>query len=131
MQAQEVLKKYFACMKNQDDAIFDLIDENSTFIAVRPAPIKECDLYGTFIGKAGFIKFRQNLVNAFETKKFEIHSIIGNENEAAAFGYFEHIIKNTNKLFCSNWALNLKTENGKIVLYRFYEDTGELERCYN
>ncbi|WP_417267263.1 nuclear transport factor 2 family protein [Celeribacter baekdonensis] len=104
-----------------------LITPDARFIAVRAEQYPDLPLYGTFLGHQGLEDFVVGLRKAFDTQSFHLDHVIENGEIGAAFGRFEHRIRTTEKVFRSHWAVMCEFQDGKISLYRFFEDTAALE----
>jgi len=106
------------------------IDENAKYIAMKEESDAACPIYGAYIGFEGFKRLFESLKTSFDTQKFELYGITENEDTAMAHGYFEHKVRKTGKLFCSNWAMVSEFSNGKIIQCKFFEDTAALEEAF-
>ena len=72
---------------------------------------KSVPIYGRFEGKQGVEKFSDTLSNLFDTETFEIRKWAFSEDFIFAYGYMQHRIRKTNKLFKSEWSLVCQIEN--------------------
>lgn len=124
----EIIRTFFSSLSDLDKAK-GLITPDAKFIAVRAADYPDLPLYGTFIGPEGLARFVTGLREAFDTQSFQVDHVVESEVTGAAFGRFEHRIRHTGKTFRSHWAVMCEFRQGKISLYRFFEDTAALEEA--
>lgn len=130
MNNKDRLVEFFKSAKTDEQRMLSFVADNAKYIAIKEEPNEKCFLYGTYVGHEGFKQLFTNLTEAFETQKFEFLGIIGENDTVMAYGYFEHIVKSTGKLFCSHWSLVATFQNGKIIVCRFFEDTAALEEAF-
>ena len=130
MTNKEKLLDFFKVAKTDEAKMLSYVDENAVYIAIKEEPNDKCPLYGTYRGHEGYKKLFENLKELFDTQKFEIHGAVENSDTVVVFGYFEHIVKSTGKLFCSHWSMTAHFANGKISHCRFFEDTAALEEGF-
>jgi uncharacterized protein len=123
----ETLKRFFAAFGRGDgDAVVATFDPSATLTAVRSGPREPGQLYGSYLGAAGVRDFVTNLGGAFDTQAFSVDRIAGEGEVAVAHGSFTHRVKSTGRLFHSAWALVCTVRGGRIVDYRFFEDSAAL-----
>lgn len=130
MNNKDMLLEFFKAAKTDETKMLSFVADNAKYIAIKEDPNDKCFLYGTYIGHEGFKQLFANLTEAFETQKFEFSGIMEEDNTVMAYGYFEHIVKSTGKLFCSHWSLVATFQEGKIESCRFFEDTAALEEAF-
>lgn len=127
IESTEPVKAFFnAFGKGDFEGIIETFHPNATITAVRGGQRQANALYGNYKGKEGARAFISNLGAAFDTKTFEVESIIGEGDIAFANGSFTHQLKSTGKVFESAWALRVVVKDGKIFKYFFYEDSEKL-----
>lgn len=123
------IETFFASLSDLEVAQ-TLITETCEIIGVREETYPELPIYGKRIGPDGLDAFVQSLRSAFDTQSFHVDHVFETDTTGAAFGRFEHRVKTTDKMFRSHWALQCTFEDGKMSLYRFYEDTAALEEGF-
>lgn len=111
------------------DKVKQLVTDDTRFIAIRSQSHEELPIYGTFSGHEGVEQFLNLLRETFDTQQFHIDHVIETPVRGAAFGRFEHRVRANGKMFRSHWALMCEFQNGKISLYRFFEDSAALEEA--
>lgn len=111
------------------EKVKQLISNDAKFIAIRSQSYPELPIYGTFTGHDGVELFLTTLRDTFDTQQFHIDHVIETPEHGAAFGRFEHRVRATGKMFRSHWAVMCAFEDGKISLYRFFEDSAALEEA--
>jgi len=125
--SSETLKRFFAAFGSGDvEALVATFDSSAKMTAVRPGPRQPKQVYGTYVGAAGVREFVANLGGAFDTQAFSVDRIAGEGELAVAHGSFTHRVRSTGRLFHSDWALVCTVRLGKIVDYRFFEDSAAL-----
>ena len=88
-------------------------------------------IYGRFEGKEGVKTFVNTLADLFDTEAFEIRQWAFSEDFVFAYGYLQHRIRKTDKIFKSEWSLVCQIENKRISSYKMFEDTAALEAAYS
>lgn len=126
----EIIRTFLSSLGDLDTAR-KLVTPDVRFIAVREQRYANLPLYGTFEGHDGMVDFISGLRAYFDTQHFHIDSVLESEKLGFASGRFEHRIRTTGRLFKSHWAVMCKFREGKIELYRFYEDNAALEEAMN
>jgi ketosteroid isomerase-like protein len=66
----------------------------------------------------------------FETEAFEFRKWATADNFVFAYGYMQHRVRKTGRLFKSEWALVCQVKNGRIISYKMFEDTAALRDAY-
>ncbi|PJZ44425.1 nuclear transport factor 2 family protein [Leptospira brenneri] len=121
---EKVLETFFSEFgKGNVAGVLNLFHPQTTITAVRKGNRSENQLYGTYVGVSGAEDFLKNMGNLFDTKRFQVDHIIGKKDWVFASGSFLHVLKQTEKLFESEWALKVQIKDGKILSYHFYEDS--------
>lgn len=123
-----IIRTFLASLGDLDKAQ-QLVTPEARFIAVREQVDSTLPLYGTFIGRQGLKAFTEGLRRAFDTQMFKVDAVLENDTIGFASGRFEHRIRATDAIFRSHWALMCEFEDGRISLYRFFEDTAALEEA--
>lgn len=132
LESTQPLRAFFnAFGKGDFEGIVETFHPEATITAVRDGRREDNDLYGTYKGKEGARVFISNLGAKFDTKSFDVESIIGEGDIAFANGTFSHQLKSTSKLFESAWALRIVVKEGKIYEYHFYEDSEKFAEASN
>ncbi|PJZ55599.1 nuclear transport factor 2 family protein [Leptospira barantonii] len=123
-----VVNGFFSAFGKGDlPGVIGSFHENASITAVRKASRKSGELYGSYTGKKGAEEFVSNLGKTFNTKEFVVENVIGNKEVVFANGRFKHELKSTGKTYESDWALKCIVKDGKILEYRFYEDTSSFD----
>ena len=124
------VKAFFdAFSKGDFQGILNTFHKDVVITAVREANQSGNEIYGTYNGIEGVKKFLSNLGAAFDTQAFTVQNIVGDKNVAFANGKFIHKVKQTEKLFASEWALYAVIKEGKIIEYHFYEDSEKFSKA--
>ena len=121
---ETIIERFFAVLLDRGiDAALDLVTEDASFEAQGPSSVP---IYRRFKGHEGVREFIGILQNMFDTEKFEIRQAVEQAEVAFAYGYMQHRVIKTNKVFCSEFALYCRTQNGRISTYKMFEDTAAL-----
>lgn len=130
LSAGDVVRSFFdAFGQGRLDDLVALFDPKAELHAVRSGTPATGEPYGTYRGSAGVRAFITALGTSFDTKEFAVDSIIGENEVAFASGRFVHEVKSTRRRFASEWALRCVVRGGRIVEYRFYEDSQAYARA--
>lgn len=122
--SKEVVEGFFTAFGKGDfEGILNAFDPSVEIIAVRNGMVHSPSPFGKYSGTDGLQSFLSNLGTTFDTKAFEVANIVGEGETAFANGTFSHLVKSTNKMYESEWALMCEVKNGKITTYKFYEDS--------
>jgi len=121
-----ILTRFFQGLGQGVDAVMPLFDPEAEIVAVRDGADPRQPLYGTFHGPDGLRRFVDGLAAAFDTESFVVEDVAEVGDLAFAAGHFRHRVRATGKPFESAWALRARLKAGRIVHYRFYEDTERL-----
>jgi uncharacterized protein len=128
--SSETVKQFFAAFGKGDvEGIVGTFDPAATIVAVRAGEREHDELYGSYRGKQGAREFVANLGRTFDTQAFSVDAILAEGDTAFARGSFTHKVKATGKLYSSDWALTCVVRDGKIVEYRFFEDSASFARA--
>ena len=126
---ETIIERFFTVLFAQGiDAALDLVTVDTVFEAQGPSSIP---IYGLFEGYEGVRKFVAILQSLFDTEKFEIRQAIEQPQLAFAYGYMQHRVIKTNRVFCSEFAIYCQIENDRISRYKMFEDTAALAIAYN
>jgi ketosteroid isomerase-like protein len=126
----ETVKQFFAAFGKGDvEGIVATFAPSATIIAVRAGKQENNEPYGSYDGKEGAREFVANLGRTFDTQAFSVDALIAEGDTAFARGSFTHKVKATGKLYTSDWALTCVVRAGKIVEYRFFEDSASFARA--
>ena len=126
-----VIETLFDKLKSGDmDGLLEIIHPDAVIIGVREQENARMPIYGTYRGPEGMRMFVGTLRTAFETELFEVGHIMETDGKGFACGRFRHKVRHTGRLFESAWALYAEIEDGKLSLYRFFEDTAALEASF-
>jgi hypothetical protein len=128
--SSETVKQFFAAFGGGDvEGIVELFDPAATIVAVRAGKPENSEPYGTYSGQAGVRQFVANLGRTFDTQAFSVDAVSGQGETAFARGSFTHKVRATGKLYSSDWALACVVRRGRIVEYRFFEDSASFARA--
>lgn len=129
--AVKLTRRIFEAFASRDSSqLAQVISPDCKLVAVLPDDQPHLHLYGTFISPEGAKSFLENLSEAYDTQSFELIDVFGDASRACAYGKFAHKINATGRLFESDWSVVIRTENGKMSFYQFYEDTAALEQAF-
>jgi uncharacterized protein len=96
------IERFFAALKGGDiSAALAVVDQHAVFEAQGPASVP---IYGRFVGHQGVKRFSATLGELFDTEAFEVRKAVEAEGFAFAFGYMQHRVRKTGKVFESEWA---------------------------
>lgn len=119
-----LIQYYFDSFKQGDiEKVLNTFHDNCLIISVRNEERKKTQLHGTYRTKKNAKQFLQNIANHFNPLEFNIEEIVASKQIVFANGKFKHYVKNTGKIFISDWVQRCIIEDGKIKEYRFYEDS--------
>lgn len=104
-----------------------LVDGNAVFEAQGPMTVP---IYGRFEGKTGVTRFLKILWEIFDTEAFEFRKWANAEGFVFGYGYMRHRVRNTGRVFESEWALVCQISGGLITSYKMFEDTAALQAAY-
>lgn len=122
------VQQFFSDLANQDIAsALELVDEKAVFEAQGPESVP---IYGRFEGKEGVKRFLSILSEMFETEAFEFYKWSQADNFVFAFGYMQHHVRKTGRIFKSEWALVCQLTGDRIISYKMFEDTAALQSAY-
>ena len=126
---ETTIERFFAVLFSQGiDAALDLVTEDAVFEAQGPSSVP---IYGRFEGHEGVRKFIAILQDLFDTEKFEIRQAVERSGIAFAYGYMQHRVIKTDRVFSSEFTLYCQTANNRIATYKMFEDTAALAIAYN
>ena len=126
---ETIIDRFFALLFSQGiDAALDLVSPDTVFEAQGPSSVP---IYGRFKGHEGVRKFVDILQNLFDTEKFEIRKSVQQGESAFAYGYMQHRVVKTDRVFCSEFAIYCRIQNSRISNYKMFEDTAALAIAYN
>ena len=124
-----IIERFFNLLFTQGiDAALGLVTSDTVFEAQGPLSVP---IYGRFEGHKGVRQFVKILQDLFDTEKFEIYRAIEQAETAFAFGYMQHRVIKTNRVFRSEFAVYCHVKEGKIAAYKMFEDTAALVEAYN
>lgn len=122
------VQKLFSCIAGGDVVgAIEYVHEDAVFEAQGPTDVP---IYGRFDGKEGAKRFLTIASEMFETETFEFRKWATADDFVFAYGYMQHRIRKTGRLFKSEWALVCQMEGGRIRSYKMFEDTAALQVAY-
>ena len=117
-------RAFFAAFGRGDlEAVVAAFHPDCTVTAVRAGERSDGQLYGTYLGTPGVRDFLATMARTLDTQAFTVDHVVGDGDVAFASGTFLHTVRATGKPFASAWALQVRTREGRIVAYTFYEDS--------
>ncbi len=119
----DVVRGFFAAFSKGDLEGVATVHPDARVVAIREGARRNEDIYGSYAGKEGARAFVAMLGKSFDTQAFSVDGVVGEGDIAFASGRFTHRLKSTGKIFRSEWALRCVIQDGKILEYRFYEDS--------
>ncbi|GAB4252938.1 MAG: hypothetical protein Tsb0034_31400 [Ekhidna sp.] len=128
---KSVVEGYFdAFSKGDMDRVLEIFHPECHIVSVKEGDRASGQLHGSYHTRSEAQDFLANIANLFETRSFEVESIMhGEDNVVYANGSFAHLVKATGKLFYSTWVQRCIIEDGMIKEYRFYEDSAAYEKA--
>jgi ketosteroid isomerase-like protein len=124
-----IIRSFFASF-DDPDRTKALVHPEAELIGVRAGSYPDLPLYGTFVGHDGLERFVAGLRRAFETELFAIDHVLEDAEAGFASGRFRHRVRSTGAVLQSHWAVACRFDAGRIVRYRFFEDTAALEQAF-
>jgi NADPH:quinone reductase len=110
-----------------DEAVLQLVTPDATFEAQGPPRVP---IYGHFEGHEGVRRFIATLRELFDTEWFDVRQSTERDGLAFAYGYMQHRVRSTGRVFRSEWALYCEVREGRIRSYKMFEDTAALAAAY-
>jgi uncharacterized protein len=74
--------------------------------------------------------FIATLREHFDTERFDVRQSTQSDGLAFAYGYVQHRVRDTGRVFRSEWALYCEVREGRISTYKMFEDTAALVAAY-
>jgi NADPH2:quinone reductase len=119
-----IVDEFFAALDSgNEEAALDLVTPDATFEAQGPASVP---IYGCFEGREGVRRFIATLRELFDTERFDVRQSTQSDGLAFAYGYMQHRLRTTGRVFRSEWALYCELRDGRIRTYKMFEDTAAL-----
>jgi ketosteroid isomerase-like protein len=123
-----IVEDFFTALgSGNEDAALGLVTADATFEAQGPPTIP---IYGRFEGHDGVRDFVATLREMFDTERFDVRQSTQSDGLAFAYGYMQHRVRNTGRVFRSEWALYCELREGRIRTYKMFEDTAALAAAY-
>ncbi|WP_299710409.1 NAD(P)H-dependent oxidoreductase [uncultured Tenacibaculum sp.] len=128
---KKVVKSYFdAFTKGDLNSVLNTFHPNCYIVSVKEEERSTETLHGIYRSREEAKQFLNNIVSLFETKDFTVDTITEAENNIViAKGTFSHLVRDSGKLFNSNWIQYCVIEDQMIKEYRFYEDSAALVKA--
>ncbi len=128
---KSVVEAYFdAFSKGDMNKVLEIFHPECLIVSVKEGARIKDQLHGSYQGRSQAKDFLANIANLFDTKSFQVESIMEGDNDVVyANGTFSHEVKATGKLFYSTWVQRCIIEDGMIKEYRFYEDSAAYEKA--
>jgi ketosteroid isomerase-like protein len=124
-----IIDKFFTALDSGDDeAALELVTPDATFEAQGPPSVP---IYGRFEGHDGVRCFIATLRELFDTELFDVRQSSQSDGLAFAYGYMQHRVRATGRVFRSEWALYCEVRAGRICTYKMFEDTAALAAAYS
>jgi ketosteroid isomerase-like protein len=123
-----IVEDFFTALgSGNEDAALGLVTADATFEAQGPPTIP---IYGRFEGHDGVRDFVATLREMFDTERFDVRQSTQSDGLAFAYGYMQHRVRKTRRVFRSEWALYCEVHEGRIHTYKMFEDTAALAAAY-
>ena len=122
------VEQLFSCLASGDiEGALEYVHEDTVFEAQGP---NEIPIYGRFEQKDGARLFLTTASEMFDTEAFQFRKWAVVDDFVFAYGYMQHRLRKTGRLFKSEWALVCQVEDGLIRSYKMFEDTAALKVAY-
>jgi ketosteroid isomerase-like protein len=126
--SSNTIDKFFTALgSGNDEAALELVTPDATFEAQGPPGVP---IYGRFEGRDGVRRFIATLRELFDTERFDVRQSTQSDGLAFAYGYMQHRLRNSGRVFRSEWALYCEVRGGRIRTYKMFEDTAALAAAY-
>jgi uncharacterized protein len=123
-----IIDKFFIELGDgNEEAALELVTPDATFEAQGPPSVP---IYGRFEGYDGVRRFMATLRELFDTERFDVRQSTQSDGLAFAYGYMQHRVRTTGRVFRSEWALYCEVREGRIRTYKMFEDTAALAAAY-
>ena len=76
-------------------------------------------------------EFFSTLAATVEVQSFEPRQFVADGEEVVVLGAWRATVKATGKTFSSDWAMHWRFQDGKVVYFRAYEDTGAVAAAFS
>jgi putative flavoprotein involved in K+ transport len=124
-----IVDDFFTALgSGNDEAALELVTPDATFEAQGPPGVP---IYGRFEGREGVRCFIATLRELFDTERFDVRQSTQSDGLAFAYGYMQHRLRSTGRVFRSEWALYCEVREGRIRTYKMFEDTAALAAAYD
>jgi ketosteroid isomerase-like protein len=122
------VQQFFSCLADSNvSGALEYVNDDAVFEAQGPNNVP---IYGRFEGPERVKRFLTIASEMFETEAFEFRKWATADNFVFAYGYMQHRVRKTGRLFKSEWALVCQVKNGRISSYKMFEDTAALRDAY-
>jgi ketosteroid isomerase-like protein len=123
-----IVENFFGALgSGNEEAALELVTPDATFEVQGPPSVP---IYGRFEGREGVRRFIATLRELFDTERFDVRQSTQCDGLAFAYGYMQHRVRKTRRVFRSEWALYCEVHEGRIHTYRMFEDTAALAAAY-
>jgi ketosteroid isomerase-like protein len=127
--ANTIINQFFAALASgNEETALDLVTPDAVFEAQGPSSVP---IYGRFEGCDGVRRFLATLREMFDTERFDVRASTQDDDVAFAYGYMQHRVRRTGRVFRSDWALYCEVRDGHIRTYKMFEDTAALAATYS
>jgi uncharacterized protein len=124
----KIIDRFFAALgSGNEEGALELVTPDATFEAQGPPSVP---IYGRFEGHEGVRRFIATLRELFDTERFDVRRSTQGDGLAFAYGYMQHRVRKTGRVFRSEWALYCEVREGRIHTYKMFEDTAGLAAAY-
>jgi uncharacterized protein len=124
-----IVDDFFTALgSGNEEAVLGLVTADATFEAQGPPNVP---IYGRFEGPEGVRRFIATLRELFDTERFDVRQSTQSDGLAFAYGYMQHRVRKTGRVFRSEWALYCEVREGRIRTYKMFEDTAALVAAYD
>ena len=111
-------------------AILAALDSNIEWEAVIGADPLTVPTAGVRKGVPAVGEFFQTLGRTMTFEKFEPREFIAQGENVACIGYYDARVRDTGGRMKSSWVMVFTIRNGKIVRFREWTDSAQLNRAY-
>jgi uncharacterized protein len=123
-----IVEDFFTALgAGDEEAALGLVTADATFEAQGPPNVP---IYGRFEGREGVRHFIATLRELFDTERFDVRQCTQSDGLAFAYGYMQHRVRRTGRVFRSEWALYCEVREGRIHACKMFEDTAGLAAAY-
>lgn len=125
---QLVMQAYDKFKNGDIPGLMNLFSEDIEWILDR---VENVPFSGARHGRAEVGQFFSALDESQHPLQFEPQEYIAQGDKVVALGHYTWTVKQTDRVFESDWAEVFTVRDGKITRFREYADTAAVDRAYN